>query len=265
MTSPFLAGVALATALVPSGSGDVSKPVGLEGVGIEQKLGAQVPMDLTLRDEAGRPVRLGDLFGGKPVVLNLVYYRCPMLCTLVVNGLLSSFRALPFHVGEEFRVVTVSIDPRETADLAAAKKRTVLAEYGRAVAEDGWRFLTGDAEAIERLAATVGFQYSYDAQTQTFAHASGIMILTPQGKVSRYFYGVEYAPRDVRLSLIEASENRIGSLADQVLLFCYRYDPKMGRYSVAALNLVRVGGILTVLSIAAYVLIARRREAARTS
>ncbi len=254
--------VVLATVLAPA-RGEEPRPRPLEGVGIEQHLDGQVPLDLAFRDESGRTVRLADLVRGKAIVLNLVYYKCPMLCTLVVNGLLSSFRALSFEVGREFDVITVSIDPRETAELAAAKRQSVLREYGRAGAELGWHFLTGDGEAVRRLTDAVGFHYAYDPETDTFAHASGVMVLTPRGRLSRYFYGVEYAPRDMRLALVEASENRIGSVADQVLLFCYHYDPRTGRYSAATLDLVRAGGVLTVLSIAAYVLAAWRREGRR--
>lgn len=237
-----------------------SLPPALEGVGLEQRLDAQLPLDLELRDESGASVRLGDLIGDRPVILNLGYYECPMLCGLVLNGLVSSLRALPFDVGREFGVVTVSIDPRETAALAAAKKQTVLEAYGRAGAERGWRFLTGDEPSVRRLADAVGFRYSYDAATDSFAHAAGIMVVTPGGKLSRYLYGVSYTPRDVRLALVEASQNRIGSLADQMLLFCYRYDPHSGKYGATLLNLVRTGGVATVLGLTAYVLLALWRE-----
>ena len=240
-------------------------PKQLVGVEIEQHLDAQVPLDLAFRDEAGKTVRLADLVQSRPVVLNLVYYRCPMLCTLVVNGLLSSFRALPFTVGREFDVITVSIDPREGPELAAAKKKNVLDDYGRPGAESGWHFLTGDETSVRRLADSVGFSYTYDAESDTFAHAAGVMILTPHGRVSRYLFGVEYAPKDMRLSLVEASNNKIGTVADQILLFCYHYDPSTGRYSVAALNLVRAGGILTVAALGAFILLAWRREVRRAA
>ena len=221
-------------------------PPGLDGVGIVQRLDAQLPLDLAFRDETGKRVVLGDLVGGKPTILNLVYYECPMLCTLVVNGLVSSMRVMAFSAGNEFNVVTLSIDPSETPELAAAKKKAVLAEYGRPTAETGWRFLTGDDASIRSVADAVGFEYRYDAQTRLYSHASGIMVLTPEGRVSRYFFGIEYAPRDLRLALVEASRGKIGTMADAMMLFCYHYDPKQGRYSVAALNLVRLGGVLTV-------------------
>ena len=239
-------------------------PADLEGVGIDQKLDAQVPLDLTFRDETGKSVTLREVIDGKPTILNLVYYRCPMLCTLVLNGLVSSMRVLSFDAGKEYRVVTVSIDPKEGPEMAAAKKETYVAEYGRTGAAGGWRFLVGDEEPVRRLAETVGFRYTYDAETGLYAHASGIMVLTPEGHVARYFYGVEYAPRDLRLALIEASQSRIGTLADQVLLFCYQYDPETGHYGAATLNLIRAGGVLTVVALVGYLVFSLRREARRT-
>lgn len=235
-------------------------PAELTGVTIEQRLDAQLPLDLVLRDEQGREIALRELIDGKPTILNLVYYDCPMLCTLVVNGLVSSLRAVSLDPGRDFRIVTLSIDPRESAALAAAKKQNVLAEYGRPGAEAGWRFLTGDEASIRRLAEAVGFAYRWDPKSATYAHASGIVILTPTGRVARYFFGVEYAPRDVKLALQEASANRIGSLADRVMLFCYRYDPTTSKYGVAALRLVRLGGVVTVLALAGFIFLARRRE-----
>ncbi len=250
----------LALAPLPARAED-PLPSQLEGVGIDQHMDAQVPVDLTFRDETGKTVVFGDLLGGKPTILNLVYYECPMLCTLVLNGLLSSLRALPFEVGKEFNIVTLSIDPGEGPELAAAKKKNVLAEYRRVGAEAGWRFLTGDEASIRRLAGAVGFRYTYDEETDLYAHAAGIVILTPRGKVARYFYGIDYAPRDVRLALIEASQNKIGTVVDQLLLFCYQYDPKSGKYSAATMKLVRTGAILTVLALVTFILLARRREA----
>jgi protein SCO1/2 len=232
----------------------------LADVGIDQRLDEQVPLDLVFRDENGARVELGRFFGRRPVVLALVYYECPMLCTLVLNGLLSSLRTLSFDAGKEFEIVTVSFDPAETPALAAAKKENVLAKYRRAGAETGWHFLTGDGESIERLARAVGFRYRYDAASGEFAHAAAIMVLTPTGKIARYFYGVEYPPRDLRLGLIEAADERIGSAVDQVLLYCYRYDPSTGRYSAAVMNLVRAGGLATVLGLGAFMFAMRRRD-----
>ena len=235
-------------------------PDALRGIGIDQRLGESVPLDLTFRDEAGEMVRLGSYFGARPVVLALVYYECPMLCTLVLNGLVSSLKALSFDAGREFDVVAVSFDPDETPELAAAKKETYLDSYRRPNAAEGFHFLTGDEESIRRLAAAVGFRYRYDPASDEFAHAAGITVLTPSGVIARYFYGVEYAPRDLRLGLIEAADEKIGSHVDQLMLFCFRYDPATGRYSAAVLNLVRLGGILTVLAFAGFVIVARSRE-----
>jgi protein SCO1/2 len=237
---------------LPARAADTRPPM-LRDVGVTQRLNEQVPLDLRFRDESGNEVRLGDYFGDKPVILTLVYYECPMLCTLVLNGLVSSLRALSFDVGEQFSIVTVSFDPKETPALAAEKKRTYLDEYRRPGAADGWHFLTGDAEAIAALTRAVGFEYRYDAERDEYAHAAAIEVLTPAGKIARYFYGVEYAPRDLRFALIEATEERIGSAVDELLLYCYHYDPSTGRYSAAVMNFVRLGGALTVIGIGAFV------------
>jgi protein SCO1/2 len=213
-----------------------------------------------LRDETGGAVTLGSLLRGKPVILNLVYYECPMLCTLVLNGLLSAMKALPFDAGTEFDVITLSFDPTETPELAARKKATYLEQYRRAGAAAGWHFLTGDAAAIERLAAAVGFRYRYDPQRKEFAHAAGLTVLTPRGVIARYFFGVEFVPRDLKFGLMEAADERIGSPIDQLLLFCYHYDPSSGRYSTAVLNGVRAGGLATLLALAGFILWAVRRE-----
>jgi protein SCO1/2 len=227
-------------------------PKALTDVKIEQKLNQQLPLDLVFNDENGQQVKLGQYFGKKPVVLALVYYDCPMLCTQVLNGMVTSFRVLPFQVGNEFDVVTVSFDPRETSALAAAKKKMYvdyLPEKMRANASSGWHFLTGDQANIAQLTDAVGFRYHYDEATKQFAHASAIMLTTPQGKLSRYFYGIEYAPRDLRLGLIESSENKIGSPAEQLLLYCYHYDPATGKYGLAIMRVMRIAGVLTILGI----------------
>jgi protein SCO1/2 len=227
-------------------------PKALTDVKIEQKLNQQLPLDLVFTDENGQQVKLGQYFGKKPVVLALVYYDCPMLCTQVLNGMVTSFRVLPFQVGNEFDVVTVSFDPRETSALAAAKKKMYvdyLPEKMRANASSGWHFLTGDQANIAQLTDAVGFRYHYDEATKQFAHASAIMLTTPQGKLSRYFYGIEYAPRDLRLGLIESSQNKIGSPAEQLLLYCYHYDPATGKYGLAIMRVMRIAGVLTILGI----------------
>ena len=235
----------------------------LTDIGLDQRLDAQVPPDLRFRDEAGREVRLGDYFGTKPVILTLVYYECPMLCTQVLNGLTSALGVLSFTVGQEFDIVTVSFDPKETPALAAAKKVAYLDRYKREGAGRGWHFLTGDERSIAALTKAVGFRYAYNASIDQYAHVSGIMVLTPEGRLSRYFYGIEYGPRDVRLALIEAADRRIGTPADQLLLYCFHYDPKSARYSFAIMRLVRTLGVATVLAMVGGIVILRRRETGR--
>jgi protein SCO1/2 len=232
----------------------------LTDIGLDQRLDAQVPPDLRFRDEAGREVRLGDYFGTKPVILTLVYYECPMLCTQVLNGLTSALGVLSFSIGQEFDVVTVSFDPKETPELASAKKAAYVNRYKREGAGRGWHFLTGDERSIGALTKAVGFRYAYNASIDQYAHVSGIMVLTPEGRLSRYFYGIEYGPRDVRLALIEAADRRIGTPADQLLLYCFHYDPKSARYSFAIMRLVRTLGVATVLAMVGGIIILRRRE-----
>lgn len=217
-------------------------------IGIVQHLNQQVPLDLTFRDDTGKKVQLADLMNnGRPVILSLVYYECPMLCTQVLNGLLRSMRVMSFDVGTEFDVITVSIDPGETSALARAKKNEYVGRYRREGAAAGWHFLTGEADQIERLAETVGFRYEYDEETDMYVHASGVMLLTPEGRLARYFYGIEYSPKDMRLGLVEASENRIGSPVDQVLLLCFQYDPTTGKYGLVIMNSIRLAGGATVV------------------
>jgi protein SCO1/2 len=236
-------------------------PGALQGVGIDQKLDQQIPLSLTFTDEFGKTVPLSTYFHGKkPVILALVYYRCPMLCTQILTGLESSLKAVSFNPGQDFEIVSLSFDPQDTWQLAAAKKQTYVKRYGRPNTVNGWHFLTGSASNIKTLTDAVGFHYKYDASTDQFAHASGIMILTPDGRLSRYFYGVEYAPRDVRLGLVEASQNKIGSPVDQLLLFCYHYDPSTGKYGALVMNMVRLAGAGFVLVGGAVLLIALRRE-----
>jgi protein SCO1/2 len=236
-------------------------PGALAGVGIDQKLDYQVPLNLQFIDESGATVPLSSFFHTrKPVILALVYYRCPMLCTQILNGLESSLKAVSFNPGQDFEIVAVSFDPKDTWQIAAAKKQTYLKRYGRANTANGWHFLTGDESNIKALTDAVGYHYKYDPATDQFAHASGIMIVTPEGRLSRYFYGVEYAPRDVRLGLVEASRNKIGSPVDQILLFCYHYDPATGKYGALVMRMVRVAGAGFVLIGAAVLLIALKRE-----
>jgi protein SCO1/2 len=235
-------------------------PPELEGVGFDQKLGAQVPLDLAFRDESGAQVRLGAYFGQRPVLLVLSYFECPMLCTLVLNGVTSALKAVPFAPGEDFEIVTVSFDPREKPELAAKKKANYVELYGKPGAGAAWHFLTGDEPAIQALTSAVGFRYRYDASSNQYAHAAGIMVLTPDGRISRYLFGIEYAPKDIRLALVEASTGKIGSFVDQVLLFCFHYDPESGTYGTAAINLIRAGGVVTLAALALFLIASWRRD-----
>ena len=236
-------------------------PGALNGVGIDQKLDSALPLNLTFKDEAGRDVPLSSFFhSGKPVLLALVYYRCPMLCTQILTGVESSLKVVSFNPGQDFEVVSVSFDPKDTPEIAAAKKQTYLKRYGRPNTQNGWHFLTGDEANIKALTDAVGFHYKYDAKTDQFAHASGIMIVTPDGRLSKYFYGVEYAPRDVRLGLVEASQGKIGNPVDQILLFCYHYDPATGKYGAIAMNMVRFAGAAFVVVCGMFLLVVFRRD-----
>jgi protein SCO1/2 len=236
-------------------------PAGLQGVTIEQNLNHQVPLDLVFRDEFGRALPLSTYFNGhKPVLLALVYYTCPMLCNLVLTGVATSLRAISLDPGRDFEVVAVSFDPRDTPEIASAKRANYLQRYRRPNTANGWHFLTGDEPSIKALTSAVGFRYKLDAATGQYAHASAIMILTPEGKLSRYYYGVEYAPRDVRLGLVEASQNKIGSPVDQILLFCYHYDPATGKYGAIAMNMIRFGGAIFVLICGAFLFFAWRHD-----
>ncbi|HEX4054020.1 MAG TPA: SCO family protein [Tepidisphaeraceae bacterium] len=230
-----------------------NKPSILERVGIDQKLGTMIPSQLVFSDEYGRSVRLADFLGKRPVILVLVYYQCPMLCTMVLNDLLRAMRSMPEMVGKDFDVLTVSFDPRDTPELALRKKNTYLAQYNRLGAETGWHFLTGQQPAITALTDAVGFHYAWDPKFQIYAHASGIMVMTPQGKLSRYFFGIDYAPKDLRVALTEATDGHIGSFADSVLLYCYCYDPTTGKYGLAISRLLKTGGVLILVLLGIFV------------
>jgi len=229
-------------------------PSELKKVDFEQKLGAQVPLDLPFRDEAGRPVQLRQFFDGKPVILTLVYYECPMLCTEVLNGLVKALRVLALEPGRDFVIVTVSFNPAEKPALAASKKATYLERYQHAGAADAWHFLTGDETAIRVLTEAVGFHYVFDPKLNQYAHPTGIMVATPEGRLSKYLYGIEYGPRDVRLALVEASDHKIGSAVDRLLLYCYHYDPASGKYGLAVLRIVRLAGVLTLVVLGGFIL-----------
>lgn len=237
-----------------------ARPPRLENVGIDQHLDAQIPPNLTFVDDAGHSVMLGEYFGKKPLILNLVYYNCTMLCGEELAGLTSAMKLVKFDLGKEFEVVTVSFDPRETPDIAAAKKKDFVSRYGRPGAAEGWHFLTGSADSINALAKAVGFKYQYDPKTNQYAHATAIMIVTPQGHISRYLYGVDFPPKDVRLGLVEASQQKIGNPVDQVLLYCYHYDPATGKYGAVVNNILRLGGGVTIVLLGGLLLILFRLD-----
>jgi protein SCO1/2 len=237
-----------------------AEPAALRGIGFDQRLNQQVPLHARFIDESGNSVQLGQYFGSKPVILVLAYYQCPRLCTLVLNGLVQGMLEMGLDAGKDFQVVTVSFDPREDWRLAASKKESYLRRYGRPGAAEGWHFLTGQENEIKRLTEAVGFRFRFDPVQDQFIHASGIMILTPGGKISRYFYDVNYPGRDLRLGLIEASNNKIGSPVDQILLYCFHYDATLGRYSASIMNIVRVMGIGTLFAVAAFVVFLQRRH-----
>ncbi len=249
----------------PSNVGPTSAtmPPALQNVGFEPTLNAQLPLDLSFTDENGQSVKLGDYFGhGKPVVLAFVYYGCPMLCNQVEQGVVGSLKMLSFNPGRDYDVVFVSFDPRETPGMATEKKKSAMGHFNRPATAGGWHFLTGDKEAIDAATKAANFRYKFDAKTNLFSHASGIMILTPDGRISRYFYGIEFPSRDVRLGLVDASAGKIGSPIDHVLLFCYQYDPSSATYSASILKIIRIAGVLTVLGIVMGILVFRRRDLA---
>jgi protein SCO1/2 len=263
-----LLGLALTAALgagaqtIPGNVGASSSglPEALKNVGFEPPLNGQLPLALGFKDETGRDVHLGDYFDRKPVLLALVYYGCPMLCNQVEQGVVGSLKMLSFRPGRDYEVVFVSFDPRESSEMAAQKKTAALGHYGRPETAEGWHFLTGTKESIDTLTSAANFRYSFNATTGIFAHASGIMLITPDGRISRYFYGVEYPSRDVRLGLVDASAGKIGSPIDHLLLYCFQYDPSTARYSATILRIIRLGGLLTIFTIVAGILIFRRRD-----
>jgi protein SCO1/2 len=238
------------------------RPPYLENVGIEQHLNGQVPPDLAFVDSTGHPVKLGDYFGKKPLILNLVYYNCTMLCGEALAGLTGAMKMVKFDVGDQYDVITVSFNPKETPEIAAEKKADYLKRYGRPGAASGWHFLTGPPDSINALTKAVGFQYQYDATRNQYAHATAIMILTPDGHISRYFYGVDFPPKDLRMGLVEASQNKIGNAVDQVLLYCYHYDPATGKYGAVVTNMLRLGGAVTIVFVMGLLFLLSRVEKA---
>jgi len=260
MTRWLAVSMCLALAALPAVCTTTEIPEQLREVGIDQRLNEQIPANLAFRDSSGELVRLGDYFGRKPLVLALVYYECPMLCTLVLNGLVRALRAMPMDIGKDFEIITVSFNPSEGPELAAAKKQEYLSRYKRDGAANGWHFLTGEESQIHALTAAAGFRYRYDPETKQFSHASGIMILTPDGKLSRYQYGVEYSARDLRLALVEAAAGEIGTPVDQILLYCFHYDPITGKYGLVIMNVIRILGGATVFGLLGFVLLMLRRD-----
>jgi protein SCO1/2 len=260
-----------AHAQYPNGYGNQPKPgttasdlpAQLKEVTFQQRLNEMLPLDATFRDESGRAVKLGDYFGRKPVVLSFVYYQCPMLCTQVMNGISSSLKAVPFMPGTDFDVVLISFDPRDTPAAAAEKKRAHMEYWDAQQTAGAWHFLTGDEASIARVTSAAGFNYKWDEPTGQFAHVSGVLVVTPDGHLSRYFYGVEYSPKELRMALVESGEGKIGSAIDQLLLYCYHYDPAAGQYGVVVMNLVRLGGLVTVALILGFILLMWRHDHSR--
>jgi protein SCO1/2 len=237
-----------------------STPPQLEGVGFKQRLDEALPLDAIFTDDNGRQLTLGQLFGNKPVILAFVYYQCPMLCTQVMNGLSSALKVMPFVAGKDYDVVLVSFDPLDTPAIAAEKKRGHLAYWSAERDATAWHLLTGDEASIRRATSAAGFTYQWDERTGQFAHVSGVLVVTPDGRLSRSFYGVEFSPKELRLALVESGQGRIGSAIDELLLYCFHYDPESGRYGLVVMNIVRLGGALTVLFMGSFILLMRRRE-----
>ena len=268
MSSGFHALVLFALTGVAASSASaqqVTTPAILNRVGITQNLNAQIPPDLVFRDETGKSVRIGDFFGQKPILLSLVYFDCPALCTEVLNGELRTMKAISLDLGKDFEAVTVSFEPKDTPALAQAKRDVYAGQYGRPEAANHWHFLTGEQQSIRALTDVVGFRYAYDSSIRQYAHAAAILALTPEGRIDRYFYGVIYPARDVRLGLIEASEGKIGTVTDQALLYCYQYDPMTGKYGVVIMNVLRAAGGLTVLLLGIFMALMFFRERKRSS
>lgn len=246
----------------PDSSPADTRPERLRDVGFDQRIGERVPAELAFRDADGQVVELGDLYGERPLVLSLVYFDCPMLCPLTLNALTASLKALPFELGEAYDAVVVSFDPREGPEAATLARQRAFNRYGRTGTEDGWHFLTGDPESIDRLAEAVGFRYTWDEERREFAHGAGVVVLTPGGQIARYFFGIEYPPKDLKLGLVEAGQGRLGSVIDQVLLTCYQYDPETGQYawSARAMSALRLAAVATVLILIGFIVFSVRRD-----
>lgn len=251
----------VASRSLQGGKASTDLPPGLAGVGIQQKLDSQLPLHTKFKDEFGQEVTLGKYFAsGKPVIIAPVYYRCPMLCTQIMNGLEGALRAVSLNPGQDFEIVAYSFDPKDVPETALAKKDMYMKRYRRPDTKNGWHFLTGDQASIDALNVAIGYGVKYDPKTDQYAHASGVMVATPQGRLSRYFYGVEYSPRDIRLGLVEASQNHIGNPVDALLLYCFHYDPATGKYGAVAMNMVRFAGVAFTLIGGTFLLIMFRRD-----
>jgi protein SCO1/2 len=261
----LLAAIAAVGIALPARAQQATTPAILNKVGIKQNLGDQIPPDLTFRDENGNTVRLGDFFGKKPIVLSLVYFDCPALCTEVLNGELRTMNAISLNLGKDFEAVTVSFEPKDSPALARAKREVYVGQYGRPGSVDHWHFLTGEQPSITALTNAAGFQYAYDSSIRQYAHAAAILVLTPEGRIARYFYGVVYPARDVRLGLVEASEGKIGTVTDHAMLLCYQYDPMTGKYGVVIINVLRIAGALTVVVLGIFMLLMFLRERRRSA
>ncbi len=254
----FIAAIALLA--VPLRAQQPAAPAILREVSITQRLNQQIPPEIVFRDENGTAVHLGDFFGKKPIVLSLVYFDCPALCTEVLNGELRTMKAISLNLGRDFDAVTISFEPKDTPSLAKAKRDVYAGQYGRPGAAENWHFLTGEQQSIDALTQAVGFHYAYDSSARQYAHAAAIMVLTPDGRMARYFYGVQYPARDFRLGLVEASQGKIGTPTDRAMLYCFQYDPMTGKYGLVVMNVVRAGGLLTVLALGIFMWVMFRRE-----
>lgn len=253
--------LALALAAVPAAAQEFLSSTGPAGLAkVEQRPGVVLPLEAEFTDEKGERVRLGEFFGDKPVIITPVYYSCPMLCGLVLDGVVNAIHEIPFRLGDEYEIVTFSFDPRDSTANAAEKHRVYTRRYGRPDTADGWHFLTGDDAAIRELTNALGFQYTYDPKTKEFAHAAMVVVATPEGRISRYFWGINYDARDLRLGLVEASQNTIGGATEQLLLLCYQYDPATGKYTAVARNVVRLGGAATIVALGGFIFLMIRRE-----
>ena len=251
---------AMALLVLPARAQQLGPPPILREVSIAQRLNEPIPPDIIFRNEDGKAVHLGDYFGKKPIVLSLVYFDCPALCTEVLNGELRTMKAISLDLGKDFDAITVSFEPKDKPALAMAKRDVYAGQYGRPGATGNWHFLTGEQASIDALTQAAGFHYVYDSASRQYAHAAAILVLTPHGRIARYFYGVTYPPRDFRLGLVEASEGKIGTPTDHALLYCYQYDPMTGKYGLIVMNVVRAAGLLTVLVLGIFMVVMFRRE-----